>query len=140
MKGITHISSAWGRILVLAPALLMVSPSFSIAQQHNGQLEGKWEAVWKIQNAPMPTGQDSTMRGHMDFKSNGQVEVVAYGYPGCLFSNDTIQNELQWKVERDSLIFYNPQDGFSLVYTVQETSSGEVLLKLMDDILVTLRP
>lgn len=138
MKGITDIS-AWRCVFVLTPFLLMISPSFCLAQDKS-QLEGQWEAVWKIHSATKPTGQDSVMRGHMNFKSNGQVEVVAYGYPGCLFSTDTIQNDLQWKVERDSLIFYNLQDNFSMIYIVQEDSSGEVQLKLMDDILITLRP
>lgn len=136
MKGIKD-GSAWMVGFVLAPFLLMATPVLCLAQ--NSALEGKWEAVWKIQDLSMSDGQDS-MRGHMNFKNNGQVEVVAYGYPGCLFSNDTIQNELQWKVRRDSLIFYNPQDNFSLIYLVHKDPSGEIQLKLMDDILITLKP
>jgi hypothetical protein len=138
MKGITSIS-VWKCVFILTPFLLMMSPSFCLAQD-GSQLEGKWEAIWKLHNGSMTSGQDSIMRGHMNFKNNGEVEVVAYGYPGCLFSNDTIQNALQWKVQRDSLIFYNPQDHFSLIYIVHETSSGEFQLKLMDDILITLKP
>lgn len=138
MKGITDCS-AWRGVFILTPFLLMMAPALSLAQSQ-GQLEGKWEATWKIQNGSMLTDHESSMRGHMNFKNNGKVEVVAYGYPGCLFSNDTIQNELQWNVQRDSLIFYSPQDNFSLIYIVEEAATGEIQLRLMDDIFITLKP
>jgi hypothetical protein len=137
MKGITDGLVRKG-VIVLAPFLLLMTPVLCFAQ--SSQLEGKWDAVWRIQDVSMSKAQNNSMRGQMNFKSNGRVEVVAYGYPGCLFSHDTIKNELQWKAYHDSLIFYSPQDNFSLTYIVQQGPSGEVLLRLMEDIVITLKP
>lgn len=138
MKNIVRLKNN-GFVPALTSALLLViSSSFNAAQNQDKQWEGHWEALWQIKNAAY-ADSDDIMRGYMEFKSNGQMKITAYGYPGCLFSNDTIYNELSWKAIGDSLVLYSDQDKFNLIYTIRKASSDEVLLQLMDDIFVTLK-
>lgn len=136
MKSTVRIKNNSFVSVVTSTLLLMISASFNTVQNQQEQFKGRWEALWQIKNT---TRSNDIMQGYMDFKANGQMEITAYGYPGCLFSNDTIYNELRWQVLGDSLILYSNQDRFNLTYIVQKVSPNEVLLQLMDDIYITLK-
>lgn len=79
------------------------------------------------------------MGGQMVFNEDGKVYIEALGYPGCIFSSDTIKNDLMWKVNNDSLHIFNQNDQFKLSYLINKASNNLIELQLLDDIFVTLK-
>lgn len=125
-------------IPIIGIIIICFLASFRIIQNFNTLIIGKWDAVWIIQNSGISNGSRDNMKGYMEFHENGVVGIEARGYPGCIFSSDTIQNQLMWKVTNDTLHLYNPNDQFKLSYFIQNASENTINLKLLDDIFVTL--
>lgn len=102
--------------------------------------EGEWNATWETDPASFE-GVDGissyTMSGKVNF-SGENVTIKAYGFDGCVFSKDTLNHSLQWKVSNDSLILINDEDTPGMVYQINEQSSDKVKLQLMEDIFLTL--
>lgn len=125
-------------IPIIGVVVICFFASFRFIQNFNTQFIGKWNALWIIKNSASGNDVYGNMKGHMEFYENGRVGIEARGYPGCVFSSDTIKNELMWRISSDSLYLYNQNDQFQLSYFIQKASDNTIELKLLDDIFVTL--
>lgn len=108
---------------------------------NQSSLAGKWKARWDTDPAAFPGVQDIsvfTMDGYFEFTEEGDVTVTAFGFPGCIFSTDTLSHSLNWKLSNDTLSLINPGDQYGMIYRVNDLQEQEVKLQLMDDIFVTL--
>lgn len=102
--------------------------------------EEEYAAVWETDPssfAGVTDVSDFTMNGKFIFDGD-QVNIQAYGFEGCVFSKDTLDHTLKWKISNDSLITYNDEDTPGMVYTIMDTTGNLIHLKLMDDIFLTL--
>lgn len=96
-------------------------------------LLGEWQAQWeaKPQQASEACLQ---MQGKVLFSADGQAEMIGYGHKDCIFSEDTLQNQLQWTLRQGQLSFRNLQDPFEMDYQIESLSEDHIQLVLMDDI------
>jgi len=104
-------------------------------------LVGEWKAKWETtaESFPEVDGiKDFTMQGKLIFGDNGRVSIAAFGFPGCIFSADTMQHELNWRITNDTLKLVNDDDPYGMPYNIQKVTDTMVELKLMDDIFLTL--
>jgi len=104
-------------------------------------LVGEWKAQWKTSPSAFPevTGiEQFSMNGQLVFDKDGRVEIAAYGFPGCIFSSDTMRHKLQWKISNDTLSLMSENDPYGMPYSIIKLTKGHVELKLMDDIFLTL--
>ena len=69
---------------------------------------------------------------------NGKVEISAFGYDGCIFSDDTLKNILNWKLDDTVLRFIDQGDDHGLPYTINKFTDTEMQLTLLEDINLTL--
>ena len=102
---------------------------------------GTWEAEWKTGAEAFPevSGIDNfSMNGNLTFGSDGLVEIAAFGFPGCIFSSDTLQHQLNWQVRNDTLNLRSENDPYGIPYNIIELSGNRVELRLMEDITLTL--
>lgn len=102
---------------------------------------GKWEAEWETAAEAFPdvTGIESfSMNGNVTFSPDGSVEIAAFGYPGCIFSSDTLQHKLNWQVRNDTLSLRSEDDPYGIPYNIIALSGEKVELRLMGDITLTL--
>ncbi|MCK5208501.1 MAG: hypothetical protein KAQ79_10785, partial [Cyclobacteriaceae bacterium] len=66
------------------------------------EIIGEWKAHWETKadkTMPELNGDNLKMTGLVNFMDNGKVEICAFGYEGCIFSNDTLKNTLNWKLD-----------------------------------------
>ena len=126
-------------IPVVGVVVICLFASFRLIENFNSLFIGQWNAIWVFRHSDHGNDRNGNMQGQMVFHENGVVGIEARGYPGCVFSSDTIKNELMWKVKNDSLYLYNPNDHFQLSYFIQKASDSTIELKLLDDIFVTLK-
>jgi len=102
---------------------------------------GKWKAEWKTEPEAFPdvSGIEKfSMNGNLTFDSDGSVEIAAFGFPGCIFSSDTLEHELTWQVKNDTLNLRSVDDPYGIPYNIIELSGKKVELRLMGDITLTL--
>lgn len=109
----------------------------------NKELEilGEWRAYWETsfdESMPELTSDCMKMNGIMNFMPDGKVEISAFGYEGCIFSDDTLKNILHWKLEDTTLRFIDTGDDHGLPYSINKFTSNEVQLTLLEDIILTL--
>ncbi|MEP4532425.1 MAG: hypothetical protein ABJ004_05015 [Cyclobacteriaceae bacterium] len=101
---------------------------------------GEWQATWKTDPASFEGIEgitDYTMPGKFIFTGDS-LNIKAFGFEGCVFSKDTLDHVLVWKVSGDSLILINDQDTPGMVYSIRESGEKKIGLQLMDDIFLTL--
>ena len=104
-------------------------------------LVGSWKAYWETDPNSYPelkTEKKFTMDGFLEFTKDGQLSISAYGYPECIFSVDTIQHQLNWKIKNDTIHFISGNDPYGIPYKINEIENELVRLQLMDDITLTL--
>ena len=109
-------------------------------ESSNNGLDGHWTAQWDTDPASFPEVADAsiyTMNGHFLFKGD-QVTVTAFGFPGCIFSTDTLSHTLKWKHSGDTLSLVNEGDIYGMTYRILDQQNNVMKLQLMDDITVTL--
>lgn len=102
--------------------------------------QGAWEATWSTDPASFEglEGVTSyTMPGKVTFDGK-MVNIKAFGSEGCVFSKDTLDHTLEWKVSNDSLILINDENTPGMVYLINNQSSSQIKLQLMEDIFLTL--
>jgi len=102
--------------------------------------DGEWVATWVTDPASFEGIEgitDYTMPGKVTFDST-QVNIKAFGFEGCVFSKDTLDHTLAWKVRNDSLILINDEDTPGMVYTIKEKTESKISLQLMEDIFLEL--
>lgn len=101
---------------------------------------GVWTATWETDPASfenIPGITDFTMPGKFIFKGDS-VNIKAFGFEGCVFSKDTLDHALIWKVSGDSLILINDEETPGMVYNIKAANEEKISLQLMDDIFLTL--
>lgn len=104
------------------------------------RLQGSWKAQWDTDPSSFPEVSDAsifTMNGDFTFDGD-QVTVTAQGFPGCIFSTDTLSHTLKWRLSNDTLNLINEGDIYGMTYKVLEMQDLQIRLQLMDDIIVTL--
>lgn len=105
---------------------------------HSGVL-GSWNAKWSTSPAAFPGVEnvEFEMDGVVDFFSDS-VAIAAFGYKGCIFSEDTLQHSLEWRISNDTLHLINKNDVYGMTYKILEMEEAKIELMLMDDIFLTL--
>ncbi len=127
-------------IPVLFILAILVACSTGEKEETSELLEGEWVAQWDTDPSSFPEVSGAsiyTMNGNFHFDRD-EVTVTAFGFPGCIFSTDTLSHTLNWKLSNDTLSLVNEGDIYGMTYRVLEINSDQVKLKLMDDITVTL--
>ncbi|MEM9324341.1 MAG: hypothetical protein AAGA85_01740 [Bacteroidota bacterium] len=125
------------RIFALFFGLLLLACSGD--SEKDAAFLGNWEAQWRTlpESFPGMEDMDFTMSGKVKFSSDS-VSITAYGYEGCIFSEDTLVHSLDWKVADDTLHLLNEADVYGMSYKVVSKSDQQIELQLMDDIFLTL--
>lgn len=128
--------------LLIFILLVTLLASCNTKDQENPReiLNGAWVAQWDTDPASFPEVSDAsiyTMNGNFEF-DGGKVTVTAFGFPGCIFSTDTLSHTLNWKLSNDTLSLVNEGDIYGMTYRVLDLTYDQVRLQLMDDITVTL--
>jgi hypothetical protein len=109
------------------------------SKEHN--IIGEWKAHWETaadESMPELNGENLKMTGLVKFMDNGKVEICAFGYDGCIFSDDTLKNTLNWKLDDTVLRFIDNGDDHGLPYTINKFTNKELHLTLLEDINLTL--
>lgn len=110
--------------------------SLAVACSSPEEYKAKWEAD-PASFAGVSDLTDFTMSGAFIFDGD-EVNIKAYGFDGCVFSKDTLDHTLKWKVSHDSLITFNDEQTPGMVYLIHDTVGGTIHLQLMEDIFLTL--
>lgn len=111
-------------------------------QSNEEKIVGEWKAYWETkadENFSELKAENLRMEGIMRFNADGKVEISAYGYAGCIFSDDTMRNVLRWKLDDKVIRFIDKSDDHGLPYTINKITSNEMRLTLLEDINLTLR-
>jgi len=125
----------------LASFLLVFMFGCNSEKNKQDEILGIWQAHWETKfddNMPELSSEHLKMNGIINFMSDGKVEISAYGYDGCIFSDDTLNNTLNWKMDDSVLRFIDSGDEHGLPYTINKFSSNELKLTLLEDISLTL--
>jgi hypothetical protein len=128
------------------PHLLMVVLfllSCSSLSEKEEILIGNWEAKWVSgenwsKQLPMERELYLEMNGKMVFEKNHELTITGYGYPGCIFSADTIENTLKWELDSNVINLYNQADSFIMAYQIQEINGDMLKFLFLEDIEITL--
>lgn len=102
--------------------------------------DGAWKATWETDPASFEGIDgitDFTMNGQFTFEED-RLNIKAYGFEGCVFSQDTLDHSLSWAVSNDSLITRNDEETPGMVFLIKEKLDRKVRLQLMEDIFLTL--
>lgn len=124
--------------------IIIIGIAFSCSENKKNEKPsfwlGEWSATWKTDPASfedIPGITDFTMPGQFIFDGDS-VNIKAYGFDGCVFSKDTLDHVLMWKVSGDSLILINDEETPGMVYSINEANDKKISLQLMEDIFLTL--
>jgi len=104
-------------------------------------LVGVWNAQWNTSPEEYPVSSESLhykMNGKLHFFENGKVNIVAYGYNGCIFMTDTMANEMRYELTGDTINLLGENDDFGLPYRIMEMEPGRIELLFLENIAVTL--
>ena len=132
--------SLYSVLLALMFLVLNACTSSQVDEQGN-PFEGNWQAQWDTNPAGFPDVSDASifsMNGNFNFE-NERVTVTANGFPGCIFSADTLSHTLNWQYENDTLSLINDGDIYGMTYKVLGIEQKQIRLQLMEDIFVTLK-
>lgn len=112
-------------------------------KSNEDKIVGEWKAHWETKaddNFSELKAENLKMEGVMRFNADGKVEIAAFGYEGCIFSDDTMRNVLNWKLDDSVIRFIDNGDDYGLPYTIRKITSNEMHLTLLEDInLILLR-
>ena len=104
-------------------------------------LVGEWTAHWEttLEDSLMEISEEGLrMNGRIVFKPDGTAEISAYGFKGCIFSDDTLVSDISWKLDDNVLRFMDKGDEQGLPYNIKQMTDKELQLTLLDDIRLTL--
>lgn len=125
---------------------ILTTAVFTIAGCMNKQdktetILGEWKAHWETkadESFSELKAENLQMEGIIKFNADGKVEISAFGYDGCIFSDDTLRNILNWKIDDSVIRFIDNGDEHGLPYTINKFTNSEMHLTLLDDINLTL--
>lgn len=126
--------------LKLALLITIVFSSCAGAGENTSDWQGEWNATWETNPASfeaLGNTVDYSMSGKITFDEDS-VNIRAFGYDKCVFSKDTLDHTLRWKISHDSLILVNDERTPGMVYLIKEKTNDKIKLQLMDDIFLTL--
>ncbi len=130
------------RLLRIIAILFFTSSCISPqSDESESPLLGTWKAQWVTNPASFPGVSDVksfSMDGEITFYSDS-AEINAYGFPGCIFSSDTLRHSLKWVISSDTLSFLNEDDVYGMSYKIKEIKERAVELQLMEDIFLSLK-
>jgi hypothetical protein len=120
--------------------LLLTSCESSRRGANTEKIVGEWSARWRTHSNAFPSFEDEnlTMEGKIVFNNDGNANIVAYGFQGCIFTSDTLLNKLNWRLQNDTISLINEKDFFNLSYKIKEINDSLIELELMQDIHLTL--
>lgn len=101
---------------------------------------GTWQAKWSTDAEDFKSLGDKftlTMDGYFVFEADS-VSIIAQGFPGCIFGEDTLVNTQSWEYTTDSLHLILPGGNRGLSYVISDKSKDKFKLTLMDDIEIEL--
>ncbi len=126
-----------GKVISILVLLALVGCTSEVEKDQT--FLGKWDAQWRTlpESFPGMEDMDFTMSGVIAF-SPDSVAITAYGYEGCIFSEDTLRHALGWRTANDSLHLLNEKDVYGMSYKVLSRSESKIELQLMEDIFLTL--
>jgi hypothetical protein len=130
------------KLLPFISILFFMMNGCEVKNSKEMDIVGEWSAYWETkadESIPHKNGDNLKMDGRIKFMENGKVEIVAFGYEGCIFSDDTLTNTLNWKLDEKVLRFIDNGDENGLPYTIQKYTDHELQLTLLEDINLTLR-
>ncbi len=102
---------------------------------------GIWEAEWYLVDEDMHgmfSESDITMNGQVVIDRDHTVEIIAYGFEGCVFTSDTAMNMLHFEFQDSILNLINKEKEVVFSYRIKEKLPDKLTLLLMDDIQLTL--
>lgn len=102
---------------------------------------GIWDAEWYLIDEDMHglfSESEIKMNGQVIVDQDHTVEIIAYGFEGCVFASDTASNALHFEFQDSLLNFTNKDKEVVFSYTVKEKLPEKLTLLLMDDIQLTL--
>lgn len=126
---------------IILSCLLASSFLLSCTNDDKNNLEGQWNVQWVTDPASYPdvdASMNFTMNGKFTFTKSGKLTIDAYGYEGCIFSNDTLSHSLNWKVKNDTLSTFNNKDQHGITYKITEQSPDKIKLQMVEDIFLHL--
>ena len=97
---------------------------------------GDWKAQWSISSNDKlvkDTSASFVMNGVFSFHNNGSVVIKGFGYPGCIFSEDTIMYQTRWFLNLDQLVIGNDKTN-QFSYQIETADSDHIKLLLLGDI------
>ncbi|HBH25234.1 MAG TPA: hypothetical protein DDY13_17675 [Cytophagales bacterium] len=112
----------------------------SCSKDKSQQIIGKWDVTWEARGNDFESfePEQRVMNGKMRFKKNGIVEITAFGFEGCVFSADTLINEIHYDITENTLSFQEEPGKGGLDYHIAEFSKKKIELNLLEDIFLTL--
>ncbi len=127
------------KLVFIGITLSLLSCSTDSREEHEVFLLGSWDAQWTTLATSYPgvDNVDFSMNGLINFNEDS-VRIRAYGYKGCIFSEDTLSHALRWSVTGDTLHLINEDNVRGMSYQILSKTSQEVRLQLMEDIFLTL--
>ena len=102
---------------------------------------GTWEAEWYLVDEDMHgmfSDSEIKMNGQVVIDQDQSVEIIAYGFEGCVFASDTARNKLNFEFQDSILNLVNKEKEVVFSYRVKEKLTEKLTLLLMDDIQLTL--
>jgi hypothetical protein len=102
---------------------------------------GTWEAQWYLIDEDMHgifAESDIKMNGQVVIARDHTVEIIAYGFEGCVFASDTATNTLHLEYQDSILNLINKEKEVVFSYRIREKLPDKLTLLLMDDIQLTL--
>jgi len=98
---------------------------------------GAWNAHWAVEDTDELSDLDSSllrMNGKLVFSPDGKVEISAFGFDGCIFSEDTAREVLDWKSDNLELTLIDEGNDHGISYTITSLTKNEIDLVLLNDI------
>ncbi len=117
--------------------VLLAFPHCEQKSTMESRLKGAWHAKWTMASNTDSLAQ--SMNGKFVFFPDGHIHIEAFGYKGCLFTCDTLSNDLQWKMQGDTLQIADKNEGSGLLYKIKYLSEDSMHLVLLDDIHISLK-
>jgi len=106
-------------------------------------LVGNWDAVWMASSPEalegVPENIKTSMDGEIIFEADFTAQISGYGFPGCLFAQDTIRNRLSWRLEDQSIQLFNETDSFSMEYKILFLDADSASFNFLEDFNILLK-
>jgi hypothetical protein len=127
--------------IVVFTSILLLSCKKDAERKVDNPFFGKWKAQWDADAVSFPEAAPNsifTMNGSFEFSEDQKVTVTAFGFPGCIFSADTLVHTLDWTKQNDTLNLVNRGEKYGIMYKILQLSESKMKLQLMEDIHITL--